>query len=221
MAQQQTTNKRAVTTKKRVSPGSAALTATDLGITERRSISPQGFSLWARSLFLGWRQGTVACKGRSDVCLSGKKPWKQKGTGRARAGTARSPLWRGGGVTFGPQPRTRVTRVSRNLRQGIKNALLWDYLEQSRIIALDWASSDVPKTSQAIEVLNKAGLVDKKITLFLAPDDLLTRASFSNIAQVNIVLFDEANAVNMTTSMHWVVLKKDMNLFKQVVAQWV
>ena len=59
-----------------------------------------------------WRQGTVACKGRSDVAFSNKKPWKQKGTGRARAGSARSPLWRKGGVIFGPQPRTRTLTIT-------------------------------------------------------------------------------------------------------------
>ena len=67
-------------------------------------------SIYIRSLLQNWRQGTVACKGRSDVGYSNKKPWKQKGTGRARAGSARSPLWRGGGVIFGPQPRTRVLK---------------------------------------------------------------------------------------------------------------
>ena len=64
-----------------------------------------------------WRQGTVACKGRSDVAFSNKKPWKQKGTGRARAGSARSPLWRGGGVIFGPQPRTRMLKVAKQVKK--------------------------------------------------------------------------------------------------------
>ena len=64
---------------------------------------PVAMAIYVRALLQNWRQGTVACKGRSDVSYSNKKPWKQKGTGRARAGSARSPLWRGGGVIFGPQ----------------------------------------------------------------------------------------------------------------------
>src|SRR5260221_13587778 len=66
---------------------------------------PATFSTWIRVLAQNWRQGTVACKGRSDVAYTNRKPWKQKGTGRARAGSARSPLWKGGGAIFGPQAR--------------------------------------------------------------------------------------------------------------------
>ena len=91
-----------------------AVSAKDLDLaTEKRSELTVGFSIWIRTLRQNWRQGTVGCKGRSDVSFSNKKPWKQKGTGRARAGSARSPLWRGGGVIFGPQPRVRVLRLQR------------------------------------------------------------------------------------------------------------
>jgi large subunit ribosomal protein L4 len=81
--------------------------------TERKEMSRRGFAMAVRALLQNWRQGTVACKGRSDVSFSNKKPWKQKGTGRARAGSARSPLWRGGGVAFGPQPRTRTLKITK------------------------------------------------------------------------------------------------------------
>src|SRR5438045_8735365 len=66
------------------------------------------FSTYSRALAQNWRQGTVACKGRSDVAYTGRKPYKQKGTGRARAGDAKSPLWKGGGAIFGPQARPRT-----------------------------------------------------------------------------------------------------------------
>ena len=89
-------------TKDQASP--RALAASEVGYDrEDLKTSPVAVSQWIRALLQNWRQGTLATKGRSDVKLSNKKPWKQKGTGRARAGTARSPLWRGGGVTFGPQ----------------------------------------------------------------------------------------------------------------------
>ncbi len=84
------------------------VTIKDIGVERPKQNSMVDFSTWVRSLVQSWRQGTVACKGRSDVARSTKKPWKQKGTGRARAGSARSPIWRGGGVIFGPQKRTRI-----------------------------------------------------------------------------------------------------------------
>ena len=96
---------------------------------KRRQFLIRLFQFGLRALLQNWRQGTVACKGRSDVAYSNKKPWKQKGTGRARAGSARSPLWRGGGVIFGPQATSRTLRVPQSLRKNVLNAL---HLELSR-----------------------------------------------------------------------------------------
>src|SRR3990167_8761361 len=88
-----------------------------LGDLEVRSknVANATFSTWVRVLLQNGRQGTVACKGRSDVAFSNKKPWKQKGTGRARAGSARSPVWRKGGVIFGPQARVRKLSIPVNV----------------------------------------------------------------------------------------------------------
>src|SRR5436190_23926872 len=106
-----------------------------------------------------WRQGTVGCKGRSEINRTNKKPWKQKGTGRARAGSARSPLWRGGGVIFGPQPRVRTLRTSKKLRQGIFNRIVCEYLEQGKVRMLPWEfNGSVPKTSYAYNLLKDAQL---------------------------------------------------------------
>src|SRR3989338_6099689 len=85
--------------------------------------APAGFSIVVRQLLQNWRQGTVACQTLAEVTGSNKKPFKQKGTGRARAGTVKSPLWRGGGVIFGPQPRTRTLKVSKKLRQSVSPGL--------------------------------------------------------------------------------------------------
>ena len=111
------------------------ITAHDLGIVTEKSplINPKTFSLAIRVLLQNWRQGTVGCKDRSEVAYTNKKPWKQKGTGRARAGTRRSPLWRGGGVTFGPQARIRELSIPRKAKQKIFSALLLQRLEAGRI----------------------------------------------------------------------------------------
>src|SRR5262245_26717589 len=125
----QTTKK---TTKKVSRAGSAPLAAVslqDLGMdsAQKKAHTNVAFSTWVRSLLQNWRQGTVGCKDRGEVTSrSNKKPWKQKGTGRARSGSPRSPIWRGGGVTFGPQPRVRTLAVSGQAKKGVLNSILFN-----------------------------------------------------------------------------------------------
>ncbi len=199
------------------------LSSKDLGIdTTAKKISLAGVSQWVRALLQNWRQGTVGCKGRAEVAYTNRKPWKQKGTGRARAGSARSPLWRGGGVIFGPQPRTRTLRTTKNLRKQALLTLLLDALEHNKIIQLDWIfEGQTPKTSYAASLMSDAGIMGKKITLFLPVDDVLTYASFVNIHNVRIVFFDQPNAFELANNANWVVLKKDFDHFKQMVSQWI
>lgn len=195
----------------------------DLALTEeqRVAVSPEGFSQCVRALLQNWRQGTVACKGRADVAFSNKKPWKQKGTGRARAGSARSPLWRKGGVTFGPQARTRKLTVTQNLKHHVYRGLLWDYLTDNKIVSLNFAPEGTPKTAQAYNALQAAGIGDKRIALFVGPEDRLTHASFANLPNVRMFLFDQANAYDLANNEQWVILSKDMDAFKQMVNAWI
>ncbi len=197
------------------------LSAKDIGELVRRRISSTAFSTWIHQLLQQWRQGTVASQGRADVSMSTRKPWKQKGTGRARAGSARSPLWRGGGVTFGPQPRVRSLKVSRKLRQGVLNKLLWQAIDQGNIIGLDWSlEGDQPKTAPAYNVLKQANLLGKNITVLLPIEDRLHYASFANIPKVRVLSFDEVNAYDLALADRWIVLQKDLDAFKQVVSRW-
>src|SRR5690349_1347424 len=99
-----------------------------------RKVSSEAFSVWIRQLLFNARQGTVGVKTRAQVARSGKKPWKQKGTGRARAGTARSPLWRGGGIIFGPQLRVRTLDVPQKVKSGVLNTLLYDFVNNSKVL---------------------------------------------------------------------------------------
>lgn len=185
-------------------------------------VSPKAFAISLRVLFQNWRQGTVACKGRSDVARSNKKPWKQKGTGRARAGSARSPLWRGGGVTFGPQPRTRTLSIGKKVRRKVMYSVLLNALETQKIVSIDWQlKSERAKTAEAAKMLKLYGLYKEKVTLFLSVSDVLTYASFANIANVQILYFDQPNAFDLVNSTKWLVLKKDMEDFKQMVARWI
>lgn len=200
------------------------LSAQDLDLTQeqRKNVSEATFSKEIRRLLQNWRQGTVASKGRAEVSGSNKKPWKQKGTGRARAGAVTSPLWRGGGVIFGPQKRTRVLKTSKQDRKNLANALFWNALDNSGIMVLDWAlEGSVPKTRQVVDILKTAQLYNAQINLFLAPDDFITAASCANIPNVRIIFFDSANAYDLSDAGCWVVLKKDVNNFKEMVARWI
>ena len=180
------------------------------------------FSNWVRALTKNWQQGTVASQGRSDVSRTNKKPWKQKGTGRARAGSARSPLWKGGGVIFGPQARVRTLKLSKKARQKVMATVLADYIAAKNIICADWSIAGTqPKTSQAKELLKSIGLVNKKVVLFVAPYDLHVALSFTNIPNVRPVSFDQANAYDLTNSDCWLFFKKDMDHFKEMVGQWL
>lgn len=199
------------------------ISAQDLGLKEIKKVHALAdFSVWVRALLQNWRQGTVAVKGRADVWRTNKKPWKQKGTGRARAGSARSPLWRGGGVIFGPQPRTRQLTISGKSKKHVMSALLGQYLGAQKIVALDWAlAHENPSTSQAFQALKSAGLHKQKVTVLLSPHDMLTHVSFVNIPSVNVVYFDQANAFNMSRDEYWVFLNKDFEQFKEMAARWI
>lgn len=179
------------------------------------------FSQAVRVLRQNWRQGTVACKTRGQLAFSNRKPWKQKGTGRARVSSIRSPLWRKGGVIFGPQPRTRVLSMAREQRKLVFKDLFADALATERIVCLDFVPEhDKPSTKMAANMLALAGLQNERIVLFVPVTDFAARASFGNLATVSIVSFDAANAFACSYASQWVFLKKDIDLFKQMVGQW-
>ena len=192
----------------------------DLGFQPKDS-NVKEYATWIRALMQGWRQGTVGVKDRSEVNRTNKKPWKQKGTGRARAGSARSPLWRGGGVVFGPQLRSRQLTVNKNLKKRVLGKLIGDLLKDQKVLLLDWTlESATPRTSLAFNAIKSAGLKDKKIAIFVKPHDELIKASFVNIPFVNLILFDEVNAFDLSNSDYVLVFKKDLNDFKEMVSKW-
>lgn len=210
------------TAKESIKGAAQVLAPKDLGLTEKQRFSVYGeqFSQYVRALLQNWRQGTVACKGRSDVARTNKKPWKQKGTGRARAGSARSPLWRGGGVIFGPEKRTKTLKVPKKMRRNVGNKLLWDRLDAKNIVVLDWEPQDRPKTAAALSALKDAGLQARSIVFFVTQDDQTTHASFRNLPNITMMLFDQWNAYDVSSGDVWLVLKKDLESFKQLVSSW-
>jgi len=197
------------------------LSVQDLELVAPEKDMSHSYAVWIRVLLQNWRQGTVGCKGRADVARSTRKPWKQKGTGRARAGTAKSPLWRGGGVIFGPQSRTRTLKVTRRTKFEVMKALIATYADNNKIISLDWQLNDnKPSTKVGFSALQNVGIADKKVTIFLQRDDYASWLSLRNLTNVQIVSFDSLNAYDLSNSDYLVVFKKDFSNFKDMVAQW-
>lgn len=106
----------------------------------------------------GARQGSRAQKNRSDVRGGGRKPWRQKGTGRARAGTTRSPIWRSGGVTFAARPQDHSVKVNRKMYRGALRCIVSELIRQDRLVAVESFSVDTPKTKALLEQLNSLDL---------------------------------------------------------------
>ncbi|RTE87653.1 MULTISPECIES: 50S ribosomal protein L4 [Gammaproteobacteria] len=127
----------------------------------------------------GARQGSRAQKTRSEVAGGGKKPWRQKGTGRARAGTIRSPIWRSGGVTFAAKPQSHAQKVNKKMYRGALKSILSELVRQDRLTVVENFSVDSPKTKQLVSKLKDLGLQDVLIitkdvdeNLFLASRNL-------------------------------------------------
>jgi len=136
----------------------------------------------------GWRQGTHSTKTRGEVSGGGRKPWRQKGTGRARAGSRRSPLWVGGGTVFGPKPRSYETKLTKKMKQGALVSALSDRANEGRVVLLDRLAFDEPKTKAAASLLDRLDLSDK--TLVVVATSEYTRSakkSFSNLQRAKCI----------------------------------
>ncbi|MCF6218431.1 MAG: 50S ribosomal protein L4 [Gammaproteobacteria bacterium] len=133
----------------------------------------------------GARQGSRAHKNRSDVSGGGAKPWRQKGTGRARAGTIRSPLWRSGGVTFAAAPQDHSQKVNKKMYRGAMRSIVSELLRQDRLIIIDKFSLELPKTKELVAKLAAMGL-ESVLIVPEAIDDNLYLAS-RNLHKVGLV----------------------------------
>ena len=135
----------------------------------------------------GIRAGTHSTKTRGDVRGGGKKPWRQKGTGRARQGSIRSPQWVGGGIAHGPQPHGHEMRVNKKMRKGALRSALTDALQSGKLAVVDDLSFDVPKTRQAVELLNALELTGKVLVILPQPtNDGAVEKSFRNLRRVRV-----------------------------------
>jgi large subunit ribosomal protein L4 len=132
------------------------------------------------------RRGTASTKTRGKVSGGGAKPWRQKGTGRARAGSNRSPVWTGGGVAFGPHPRSYTFKVNRKEQRAALRSALSLHAERGSIAILDAGAFDAPKTRQARELLDNWGQ-PRGTLVVLSPAESNAALSFRNLARVAVL----------------------------------
>ena len=144
----------------------------------------------------GARAGTKAQKNRSDVRGGGRKPWRQKGTGRARAGTIRSPLWRGGGRTFAARPQDHSQKVNRKMYRGALQAILSELVRQERLVVLDAIELSAPKTGELLKKMAEHGFEKGQIITPDVDDNLLlARRNIPNVHSLDVASQDPVSLV--------------------------
>ena len=147
------------------------------------------------SFMAGSRQGTSKQKTRSEVRGGGKKPYRQKGTGRARAGTIRSPLWRGGGVTFASRPRDFSKKINKKMYRAAIKSIFSELVRQNRLVAFEKPVLEKPKTKEIANFLNEVSL--SKVLIITDEFDMNLYLSARNIPNVDVISVREINPVNL------------------------
>lgn len=193
--------------------GEVELKDTVFGIEPHKHVLHEAVLMQLASL----RQGTHKVKGRSEVRGGGRKPWKQKGTGRARQGSIRAPQWKGGGTVFGPTPRSYSYKLPKKVRRlAIKSALSSKVIE-NEIIVLDALVMNAPKTKQFAAILNNLK-VDRK-ALVVAPDyDDNVALSARNIPGVKFVAADGINVLDVLKHDKLIITKEAVQKVEEVFA---
>jgi large subunit ribosomal protein L4 len=151
------------------------------------------------------RSGTAATKERSEVRGGGRKPWKQKGTGRARAGTSRSPIWRGGGTTFGPQPRAYDYPLPKKVRMAALRSALSLRLQEGKLLLLDAFASPEIKTKAFVKAMEGLGI--KSAVLVTDGENLNLERSARNVPWVKILRHNGLNVYDILKYEHLIILK--------------
>lgn len=144
------------------------------------------------------RQGTHAVKNRSAVRGGGRKPWRQKGTGRARQGTIRAPQWVGGGVVFGPTPRSYSYKLPKKVRRLALRSALSSKVKEDSLIVLEGLAFDAPKTKDVVNLLNVLK-VDAKVLIVTADKDEVVARSANNLPNAKVLPVSEVNVIDLLT----------------------
>lgn len=162
------------------------------------------------------RQGTHKTKTRAEVAGGGRKPWRQKGTGRARQGSIRSPQWRGGGVVFGPIPRSYAVKVNQKVKQlALKSALSY-HVNENQLVLVDSLQVEKPKTKLFAEIISNLQLTGKTLVLVGSIDEKLLLAS-SNLPTVQLREVSQASVYEILKFKHVVLTEDAVKYYEEVL----
>ena len=163
------------------------------------------------------RQGTHKTKTRTEVRGGGRKPWKQKGTGRARQGSIRSPQWLGGGVVFGPTPRSYNLKMNKKVRRlALKSALSFKVLENEMVV-LNELTLAAPKTKEMVSILNNFN-ADKKVLLVVGAENSNALLAARNIASVKIIPATQVSVLDLLDARKVIMTQSAVNHIEEVLA---
>jgi large subunit ribosomal protein L4 len=163
------------------------------------------------------RRGTHATKNRALVSGSGKKPWRQKGTGRARVGSLRTPLWRHGGTVFGPQPRSYAYDLPKKAERGALRSAFAQKMQDKALVVIDQLTASEVKTKAAVEMLKRLGVTGKAILIDVALDEKLQK-SVQNIAGVALVPSSRVTARDIVNAQRVVATRGAIEKLQEVLA---
>ena len=162
------------------------------------------------------RRGTASTKNRSEVRGGGAKPWKQKGTGRARAGTNCSPIWVGGGIVFGPAPREYSFSLPKKMKVAALKSVLSDKLENKEIIIIDKLSLEENKTSKMVEILKNLQAF-KKPLIIMEKEDSIIALSVRNIKGAQVLPVSKINTYDLINHEKIIITKKALKRIEEVL----
>jgi len=153
------------------------------------------------------RQGTHKVKNRSEVRGGGRKPWRQKGTGRARQGSIRSPQWVGGGVVFGPTPRSYSYKLPKKVRRLALKSAYSSKVKEDAILVLESLSFDAPKTKELVKVLNALNVDEKALVVTADQNETIARSA-NNLQNVHVVSVDQVNVYDLVKHDKLIITKE-------------
>ena len=163
------------------------------------------------------RQGTQSAKTRAEVRGGGRKPWRQKGTGRARQGSKNSPQWKGGGVVFAPKPRDYSYSVPKKVKRLALKSVLTSKVQENEIIVVDEIKFDSPKTKEMVSLLTKLN-ADKKALIVMGEKDLNVIKSANNIPNVATALVNTINVYDILKYNSFIITKDAVRKVEEVYA---
>jgi large subunit ribosomal protein L4 len=166
------------------------------------------------------RQGTVSTKTRSEVRGGGRKPWKQKGTGRARAGSNRSPLWKGGGVIFGPKPKKIISKLNKKERRLALQTLLYNKKNSVLIIENLENGLSTPKTKVFVKICQDCGInLEQKLLIIVSEKTKLLKLSTQNIKNVELISASNLNTLSLMKAKQIILTPLAVNDIKEIFCE--